>query len=79
MFRITKVLSKCREEYGSDGGIVKPPFPEIIARLKIYYANLIMDNFLEVAATLVDLLFIELMLYLSHLKQIYIQPIHSTH
>ena len=61
------------------GILLYPHPPEIIARLKIYYAKLIMDNFLEVAATMVDLLFIELMLHISHLKQIYCQPIHPTH
>ena len=35
--------------------------------------------FLKVVTTLVDLLFIELMSYLSHAKRIYCQPIHLTH
>ena len=34
--------------------------------------------FLKVVTTLVDLLFIELMSYLSHVKQMYSQPIHLT-
>ena len=34
---------------------------------------------LKVASTLVDLLFVEIMSHLSHVKQIYNQPIHLTH
>ena len=37
------------------------------------------DIFLKVATTLVDLLFIELMSHLSHVKQMYSQLIHLTH
>ena len=35
--------------------------------------------FLKVATTLVDLLFIELMSHLTHVKQMYSQAIHLTH
>ena len=35
--------------------------------------------FLKVATTLVDLLFIEHMLHLSHVKQMHSQPIHLAH
>ena len=35
--------------------------------------------FLKVATTLVDLLFIEHMLYLSNVKQMHSQPIHLAH
>ena len=36
-------------------------------------------SFLMVATTPVDLLFVELMLHLSHAKQMYSQPMHLSH
>ena len=37
------------------------------------------SSFFKAATTLVDLLFIELMSHLSHVMQMYSQPIHLTH
>ena len=37
------------------------------------------EFFLNVATTLVDLLFIELKSHISHVKQMFSQPIHLTH
>ena len=52
-------------------------------RLKTFEFKLIQcmtfGTFLEVAITLVDLLFIENMLHLAHVKQMYCQPINLTY
>ena len=41
--------------------------------------SVILLTFLKVATTLVDLLFVELVLHLSHVKKMYSQPINLTH
>ena len=47
--------------------------------LNIFPITFFITFFLKVATTMVDLLFIELMSYLSQVKQMYSQSIHITH